>query len=53
MNHAMYKPLFGKHELQESIQESWNHSKISESTQQKFGVTNPPPTWHLQHLATS
>ena len=28
MNHAMRKPLFGKQESLESIQESWNQAKI-------------------------
>ena len=28
MNHVLYKPLFGKQESLESIQESWNQAKI-------------------------
>ena len=31
MNHVMYKPLFGKLESQESIQESRNQARIPDS----------------------
>ena len=29
MNHMMYKPIFGKQESQESIQESQNQAKVA------------------------
>ena len=44
MNHVMHKPLFGKQESQESIQESRNQAKIlkiPESCQQKFQSCGP------------
>ena len=47
MNHAIHKPLFGKQESQESIQESRNQAKnlkIPESRQRKFRVADPLTT---------
>ena len=44
MNHTIHKPLFGKQESQESIQESWNQAKnlkIPESRRRKFRVADP------------
>ena len=44
INHAIHKPLFGKQESQESIQESRNQAKnlkIPESRRRKFGVADP------------
>ena len=44
MNHAIHKPLFGKQESQESIQESYNqakNSKIPESRRRNFRVADP------------
>ena len=44
MNHAIHKPLFGKQESQESIQESRNQAKnlkIPESRRRKFRVADP------------
>ena len=44
MNHAIHKPLFGKQESQESIQESRNQAKnlkIPESRRRKFRVSDP------------
>ena len=44
MNHAIHKPLFGKQESQESIQESRNQAKnlkIPESRWRKFRVADP------------
>ena len=35
MNHVIYKPLFGKRESQESIQQSRNQAKIPESRRRK------------------
>ena len=36
MNHVIHKSLFGKHELQESFQESRNQAKI----QKDFRITS-------------
>ena len=46
MNHAIHKPLFGKRESQELIQESRNQAKnlkIPESRRRKFRVAEPSP----------
>ena len=51
MNHAIHKPLFGKQESQESIQESRNQAKnlkIPESRRRKFRVADPSLMYALQ-----
>ena len=50
MNHAIHKPLFGKQESPESIQESRNQAKnlkIPESRQRKFRVADPSGGSHF------
>ena len=50
MNHVICIPLFGKHESQELILESWNQAKIpkdSESRRREFTVADPLGFDHL------
>ena len=49
MNHVHYKTLFGKQELQESIQKSL-HQLIPESHQQKLRIVDSSSCTHQVHM---